>query len=32
MQSIGWQTKLAYILSKISPAWLNRWVNSWLNR
>lgn len=29
---IGWQTKLAYSLSKISPAWLNRWVNSWLNR
>ncbi len=29
---IGWQTKLAYTLSKISPAWLNRWVNSWLNR
>lgn len=29
---IGWQTKLAYSLSKLSPAWLNRWVNGWLNR
>lgn len=29
---IGWQTKLAHILSKLSPAWLNRWVNSRLNR
>ena len=29
---IGWQTKLAYTLSRLSPAWMNRWVNGWLNR